>query len=282
MRDFLFPLFLYIFCLVYVMNNKKYNYYIYLIRNKINGKGYVGQHRISLRDVDLYRYMGKGIAITNAIKKYGKENFTKEILEYIEDDDKHLNTSKREIYWIKEKNTIYPNGYNLTPGGEGGCTRESALKGAKTRRDKGYKISEETKLKISNANKGVLKTESHKKHLSENHYKRNLKTIIFKNNEQLITDLTTLEIARKFNINYRELIFNSSIDKFSEGIKIKELKNIKFKQFKHLYYYCRDPITNELVKFSELSRKCKLHFKGYSGIHTRDYLTDIEIPLKDM
>lgn len=70
--------------------------------------------------------MGRGIVITNAIKKYGKENFNKEILEYINDDEKHKIVSEREIFWIK--NTLYPSGYNISPGGEGGCTKESAKK----------------------------------------------------------------------------------------------------------------------------------------------------------
>lgn len=72
--------------------------------------------------------MGRGIVITNAIKKYGKENFNKEILEYINDDEKHKIVSEREIFWIKEENTLCPSGYNISPGGEGGCTKESAKK----------------------------------------------------------------------------------------------------------------------------------------------------------
>ena len=59
-------------------------YYIYKITNKLNGKSYVGQHKVPQKPESFKRYMGKGIAITKAIKKYGKENFDKIILEELQ------------------------------------------------------------------------------------------------------------------------------------------------------------------------------------------------------
>lgn len=64
-------------------------------------------------------YFGSGILLNRVIQKYGIENFRKEILEEIE-YLKDLNL--REIFWIQELNTKYPNGYNLTDGGDGGDT----------------------------------------------------------------------------------------------------------------------------------------------------------------
>lgn len=80
---------------------------------------YIGQHKIYPNEA-FRRYMGKGIAIREAIKKYGKDNFDKEIIEYIEDDEKHNYVSEKEKFWIKELNSMSPNGYNISPGGEGG------------------------------------------------------------------------------------------------------------------------------------------------------------------
>ena len=125
---------------------------------------YIGQHKIYPTEA-FRRYMEKGIAIRKAIKKYGKDNFDKEIIEYIEDDEKHNYVSEREKFWIKEFNSMSPNGYNISPGGEGGCTKESAKKVVATKRKNGnINHSEETKRKISKAHKGIPFSESHKKH----------------------------------------------------------------------------------------------------------------------
>lgn len=103
--------------------------YIYKITNNINGKIYVGKHiSNSLTD----SYYGSGIAIKKAIKKYGKENFTKEVLLICEDED-HQN--KMEIFYIDKFNSL-KKGYNMTKGGEGKL---------------GHKMSEKSKKKSSNS-----------------------------------------------------------------------------------------------------------------------------------
>ncbi len=85
---------------------------VYLITNKINGKKYIGVDKNNNPN-----YLGSGISVKLAIKKYGKNNFTKDIIE-----ECHVsNVYDREIYWIKRYNAVNSsNYYNISDGGKGG------------------------------------------------------------------------------------------------------------------------------------------------------------------
>lgn len=97
--------------------------YIYKITNNINGKIYIGQTRTTepqrwqqhvwhaYNDSD-----NDSLLLCRAIRKYGKENFTRTIVE--ECNNWFLN--ERERYWINYFNsTNHDIGYNVTEGGEG-------------------------------------------------------------------------------------------------------------------------------------------------------------------
>ena len=119
---------------------------IYKIIDMKNNKViYIGQHKYSnIND----KYMGSGSYLRKIYKKYGKEFFKREIIEHSISEQKVLD--KLEEYWIKEFNTIYPNGYNITPTG--------------TNNTSGLKLSDETKKLISEVKKANYKyRESHNK-----------------------------------------------------------------------------------------------------------------------
>lgn len=86
---------------------------IYCITNIINGKKYIGQSNNVKRRFNEHIKGNADTIIHNAIKKYGEENFKIETLE-----TNITNYNEREQYWIKELNTLVPNGYNMTEGGE--------------------------------------------------------------------------------------------------------------------------------------------------------------------
>jgi group I intron endonuclease len=86
---------------------------IYKTTNSINGKFYIGKDAKNKKN-----YLGSGTILKQAIKKYGKSNFTKEILEVCNSLE-HL--AEREKYWITKLNAI-ETGYNIAEGGIGGDT----------------------------------------------------------------------------------------------------------------------------------------------------------------
>jgi hypothetical protein len=91
--------------------------HIYKTINLVNGKIYVGKsvsERIS--------YLGSGTALGHAIKKYGRENFIKEIIEADITDKKVL--AEREVWWIAQYRESNAEMYNIADGGEGGVGRK--------------------------------------------------------------------------------------------------------------------------------------------------------------
>jgi len=88
--------------------------HIYKVTNIINSKIYIGQ---TSKNSNI-SYLGSGPIILKAIRKYGKDNFKKEIIEYCESK---IQLNEREIYWISHYNSIDRNiGYNISTGGNGG------------------------------------------------------------------------------------------------------------------------------------------------------------------
>lgn len=93
--------------------------YIYMIRNTINDKKYIGkteQYDVHIRWKEhikcINREECKNRALYMAFNKYGLENFEFSVIEQTE------NTCEREMYWISYYDT-YKKGYNETLGGDG-------------------------------------------------------------------------------------------------------------------------------------------------------------------
>lgn len=89
-------------------------YSIYLITNKINGKKYVGFTNDPKRRWKDHR--SRNSVIGKALRKYGRENFSFEII-YQSKDAEHC-LSVMEPYFIAEHDA-FNNGYNISTGGDG-------------------------------------------------------------------------------------------------------------------------------------------------------------------
>lgn len=91
---------------------------IYIIKNKINNKVYVGQTTVSIKlrfqnHLSAARH-GKDYIIGKAIRKYGEKNFYVELLEECLKEE----LNDREIYWISYFNSTNSRfGYNISIGG---------------------------------------------------------------------------------------------------------------------------------------------------------------------
>lgn len=92
---------------------------IYIIKNYINDKVYIGQ---TIQDIYKRFYQhthphgnNNNQIICRAIKKYGKNNF---YIELVEDNiQTYEELNRLEIFYIKHYNSLYPHGYNMCPGG---------------------------------------------------------------------------------------------------------------------------------------------------------------------
>lgn len=181
-------------------------YYVYLILNLINGKGYTGKTNNYNERWMIHKKVARGgkekypkdfYAIHAAISKYGEENFSFQILE---ETDNEKEANDLEIWWIGYLGTHVSSGkgYNLTHGGDG--------------------ITEETMKKIISINKtriGEMASRAKLKEIS----------VIEIINKWFSGLYTQRALAQEYNINYGticDIIHNRTWKHISRPSIIKE------------------------------------------------------------
>ena len=123
-------------------------YTIYKVTNLLNGKIYIGKHQTDdLND----GYLGSGTAVNKAIKKYGKESFSREILTYC---DTYENLNETEIKFIKSFRDSGYKVYNIALGGDFGFTLAYARKSKRNKVSK--RISDSLKEYFANASSETI------------------------------------------------------------------------------------------------------------------------------
>jgi len=121
--------------------------YVYLITNIINEKKYIGSSRKSQIDENYY---GSGKAIKDALKKYGKNNFIRDILWQGEGDARDIESQWLE-YFNASTNSMF---YNLTNDARGNDLHKEETKRTVSEKLTGRKFTKERCNKISKAKKG--------------------------------------------------------------------------------------------------------------------------------
>jgi len=221
---------------------------IYKATNKINGKIYIGQtiHSLEARrngHYHLRRNKCRPSYFANALTKYRKDDFIWEVIDFA---DSHDVLDIKEKYWISFYKSNFPSfGYNLLSGGGSGRTPNAALRkilsaaNKNQNNRKGQKWPEESKIYNSYIHKkiwdslslvkkqkqiaGLLKyrkenkfimSDRHRKIVSENMKKLNLKGRIYSEKERKEHARVIIE-TRKKDKNWGKKISNGLIKYWS-------------------------------------------------------------------
>lgn len=123
--------------------------YVYQVTNLLNNKKYIGSSNKEPKDN--WSYYGSGKLIKQAIEKYGKENFKKEILEETKKDARLV--EKKYLDKINAKNN--PKYYNMTNDAVGSSFHSREGRKSKSKKLTGRKLSKKVREKISKNKTGI-------------------------------------------------------------------------------------------------------------------------------
>jgi len=162
--------------------------FIYITTNMINGKKYIGQR---IFKYDWKNYLGSGVLITKSINKYGKDNFSREIIA-IAYSKEELN--KLEIEFIKNHNAVGDsNYYNIGYGGGS---------------PSGLRHSTESKNKMSIAKKGIKLSDKHKQSMRIQKQEKSKVKIINKDvyEKEIFYTCYPTSICKDFELTNKEFV----------------------------------------------------------------------------
>jgi len=207
---------------------------IYKITNKLNGKIYIGKDTTSDS-----KYFGSGKLIVRAIKKYGIDNFEKEIIEECSD---YKSLSEREMFWINFFNsTNLLEGYNISNGGDGGDTISNNPN------------RNEIIENISNGLKNRIFSEEHRKNLSLNHASGKIKK--GKTYEEIYGKKKSQKIKSRLKDARKK--YKTEKERLGENYeRVIEILKTKFKgdcnpMRKNKYYWYYNPATQKTTRVIE-------------------------------
>lgn len=163
--------------------------FIYITTNMVNGMRYLGQKKFDEHGT-WKNYLGSGVYFNNAVQKYGKENFKRNII--------HICYSANELNKAEYDLSVFFNviedksWYNLCYGGVTNI---------------GYKHTEQDIIKMQEASKIRWENEEEREKYSEMHRKENLPPEIY---EKMVNGI----LERSRNVEWRLKISNIQKERF--------------------------------------------------------------------
>jgi group I intron endonuclease len=211
---------------------------IYKITNKVNNKIYIGQ-TIKALEYRFYHHIYDSVVkkqptrIGRAIRKYGPENFSAEIIE------KTNKLDEREKFYIDKYKTTGLNGYNIKIGGNGGPHDRT------------------TKRKISKANTKRVWTEEMRKNMSDAIKLWHQKRGFVPRSEEFKKRISEANTGRKMS-NLTRQIFQEHNRKLSKPVICLDTR----KEYPSILAACKDMNLNDGHLRTHLKGKYS-HVKGF-------------------
>lgn len=145
--------------------------FVYLLRNTVNGKGYVGQTSLPSVDERFKAHLRasksdwkrKRLPIAAAIHKHGWDSFERSLLEVCASQE---GLDLAELRWIAQLGTVSPGGYNVRAGGRGGGRNSEASKLKQRAKMSGRILTPEHRRKIADACRGTVHSPKRNKKIS--------------------------------------------------------------------------------------------------------------------
>lgn len=265
---------------------------VYKITNKTNGKYYIGQAvkylsqsktkwgaigrwKSHIREA-LSSQKDHCILLNNAIRKYGHSNFDLEVICDCDLDD----IDNNEMLYIKQYNSLVPNGYNLKTGGaKGKDSEETKLKKKQMRI--GKKHSDNVKENIGKGQLGNRRNKKPRKYPEDNDLPKYINAIRGSNG------IISYSMCRfPIGVNKKKYISkNFRISKYGSKEAALQIAKEYLEQLKIKYAYVEEqrPIKNKTVsietKVSNLINNEKLKLPEhitpiYDGLHKIGYLVE--------
>jgi hypothetical protein len=242
-----------------------HNGQIYLIKNKINEKYYIGQ-AMCFTGSNNNRWGTNGrwkshireaiksnqdhcILLNNAIRKYGQDNFEVSTLIKCNKDE----LDNYEVIFIKEYNSVKPNGYNLKFGGYSSKNNEDTIL-KMVEAHTGKEHSEETKNKISKTQIGNRRSSMKRKNEEDNTLPKYV-CVVREDNILKGYKLRSFPIGVTEKKYLNDILF--SIAKYKTKELALQACLLKLNELKEEYKYIEEELINKKEKDIELSIKEK-------------------------